>query len=98
MDSGSGIDDFRSWRLEEIRTGSDTDASIDVTLSLYEQHNRIGRFRFQFNKSEDGVGTIYLPGRWGSSFDDRDADRDNRAAFEAAQEVAEETGTRARTA
>lgn len=97
MESGSGNDAFRAWRVEEIRDGSDTDASLDVTLGLYEQHNRIGRFRFQFNKSEDGVGTIYLPGRWGSSFDDRDADRDNRAAFEAAQVVAEETGTRAET-
>jgi hypothetical protein len=38
---------------------------------------------------------MYIPGRWGSSFDDKDADRDNRAAFEAAQAVAEETGTRA---
>lgn len=31
----------------------------------------------------------------GSSFDDKKADRDNRVAFEAAQTVAEETGTRA---
>lgn len=95
MDTDSGISKFQSWRVEEIRDGSDTDASLDITLALYDQHNRVGRFRFQFNKTEDGVGTVYIPGRWGSSFDGKDADRDNRAAFEAAQVVAEETGTRA---
>ena len=38
---------------------------------------------------------MYIPCRWGSSFDDKDAKRDNQTAFKAAQAVAEETGARA---
>jgi len=95
MESAGTNSEFRQWRIEEIKSKNDIDASIEVTLGLYEYHDCIGRFRFQYNRGEDGVGPIYIPGRWGSSFDDKDADRDNRAAFEAAQAVAEETGTRA---
>lgn len=85
----------RYWRVEEIKRGKDIDVSIEVTLGLYEQYNCIGRSVFQYNRSEDGAGPVYIPGRWGSSFEDKDADRDNRAAFEAARTVADETGTRA---
>ena len=95
MDADITNSEFRQWRVEEIEHGSSVDASIEIVLGLYEHHDCLGRFRFQYNRSEDGVGTIYLPGRWGSSFDDKDADRDNQAAFEAAKVVAEETGTRA---
>lgn len=95
MGSETPNSEFRQWEVEEIERGSNVDASIEITLGLYEHYDRLGRFRFQYNRSEDGVGTIYIPGRWGSSFDDKDATRDNRAAFEAAQAVAEETGTRA---
>lgn len=82
------------WRVEEIRHESEDDVSLEVLLGLYEHHDCQGQFRFQYMRTEDGAGPIYIPGRWGSTFDDRDAARDNRAAFEAAQAVAEETGTR----
>lgn len=95
METGVSDSEFRQWRVEKIERKNNEDASIEVVLGLYEHYDRLGRFRFQYNRSEDGVGTIYIPGRWGSSFDDKDAARDNRAAFEAAQAVAEETGTRA---
>lgn len=85
----------RYWRVEEIKRRSDIDVSIEVTLGLYEHYNCVGRSVFQYNKSEEDVRPIYILGRWGSSFEDKDADRDNRAAFEAARAVADETGTRA---
>ncbi|MFC4437468.1 MULTISPECIES: hypothetical protein [Natrialbaceae] len=94
MGSDNFSSEFKQWRIEEIERGGDVDVSIEVALGLYEHYNCMGRFRFQYNRSEDGAGPIYIPGRWGSSFDDKDADRDNRAAFEAAQAVAEATGTR----
>lgn len=86
--------EFKQWKVDDIVRGDGTDVSIEVYLGLYEHYNRIGRFRFQYNRGEDGAGPIYIPGRWGSSFDDKNADRDNQAAFEAARAVAEETGTR----
>jgi len=85
--------EFRQWIVEDVERGDDV--SLEVTIGLYEHYDCVGQFRFQYNRTEDRVGTMYIPGRWGSSFDDKDADRDNRAAFEAAQAVAEETGTRA---
>lgn len=87
--------EFEEWRVESIDREPDGDGSIEVSVGLYEHHNRIGRFRFQYNRWEDGVGPLYKPGRRGDSFDDKDAERNNRAAFEAAKAVAEETGTRA---
>lgn len=95
MKHRSSESDFRKWQIEEIARGEDTEVSIEVSLGLYEDYRCIGRFLFQYNRSADGVGPIYVPGRWGSTFDDKDADRDNRAAYEAARAVAEETGTRA---
>ncbi|WP_254862280.1 hypothetical protein [Halovivax gelatinilyticus] len=94
MGSETSNPEFKQWKIEEIVRGDDIDVSIEVYLGLYEHYNRVGQFRFQYNRGEDGVGPIYIPGRWGSSFDDKDADRDNQAAFEAARAVAEETGTR----
>jgi hypothetical protein len=85
--------EFRQWVVEDIERGDDV--SLEVTIGLYEHYDCVGRFRFQYNRTEDQVGTMYIPGRWGSSFDDKDAKRDNRAAFEAAQAVAEETDARA---
>jgi hypothetical protein len=95
METGVSESEFQQWRIEKIERKNNEDASMEVALGLYEHYDCLGRFRFQYNRSEDGVGTIYIPGRWGSLFDDKNADRDNRAAFEAAQAVAEETGTRA---
>jgi hypothetical protein len=88
---GSKIPDseFKQWIVEGVDRGDDV--SLDVTIGLYENYDCVGRFRFQYNRTEDRVGAMYIPGRWGSSFDDKDAKRDNRAAFEAAQAVAEET-------
>jgi len=85
--------EFRQWVVEDVERRDDV--SLEVTIGLYEHYDCVGRFRYQYNQTEDEAGLIYIPGRWGSSFDDKDADRDNRAAFEAAQAVAEETGTRA---
>jgi len=95
METETSNSEYRQWRVEEFERKNSEDASIEVVLGLYEHYDCLGRFLFQYNRSEDGVGTIYIPGRWGSSFDDKDAARDNQAAFEAAQAVAEETGTRA---
>lgn len=93
MEIGMTNSEYWQWRVEEVERGSNVDASIEIILGLYEHHDCLGRFRFQYNKSEDGVGTIYIPGRKGCSFDDKDAARDNQAAFAAAQAVAEATGT-----
>ena len=93
MDSKTTNSEFKEWVVEGIDRGDDV--SLEVTIGLYEHYDCIGRFRFQYNRTEDRVGPMYIPGRWGSSFDDKDAERDNRAAFEAAQAVAEETGARA---
>lgn len=93
METNIPESEFRQWVVEDVERGDDV--SLEVTLGLYEHYDCVGRFRFQYNRTEDRVGTMYMPGRWGSSFDDKDAKRDNRAAFEAAQAVAEETGARA---
>ncbi|MFC4451900.1 hypothetical protein [Halorussus aquaticus] len=93
MEAKTPDSEFRQWVVEDVGRGDDV--SLEVTIGLYEHYDCVGRFRFQYNRTEDGAGPIYTPGRWGSSFDDKDADRDNWAAFEAAQAVAEETGTRA---
>ena len=92
---GTNIPDseFRQWVVEDVECGDDV--SLEVTIGLYEHYDCVGQFRFQYNRTEDRVGTMYIPGRWGSSFDDKDAKRDNRAAFEAAQTVADETDARA---
>jgi len=93
MEPNNADSEFRRWVVEEVTRGDDV--SLEATIGLYEHYDCVGRFRFQYNRTEDEAGPIYIPGRKGSSFDDKDADRDNRAAFEAAQAVAEETGTRA---
>lgn len=85
--------EFKEWVVEGVDRGDDV--SLEVTIGLYEHYDCMGLFRFQYNRTEDRVGAMYIPGRGGSSFDDKDAKRDNRAAFEAAQAVAEETGARA---
>lgn len=86
--------DYRTWRIEEIDTDPEADVSIEVTVGLYEHYDRIGTYVFQYNRTEDGVGPIYIPGRLGSTFEDKNADRDNQARFEASMAVAEHTGTR----
>ena len=93
MELESTDSEFRQWIVEGVNRGDDV--SLEITIGLYEHYDCVGQFRFQYNRTEDRVGAMYIPGRWGSSFDDKDAKRDNRAAFEAAQAVAEETGARA---
>jgi|GEM_PF-4061317 len=96
MDAGFKDDPAMQWSVGEIKQGPDTeDASIEVYISLEENHRQVVRYRFQYNRTSDGAGTIYTPGRWGSSTNDKISERDNRAAFEAACAVAKKTGTRA---
>lgn len=84
------------WNVDSIRSGPDAgEVSMEVDVQLQRMYRTETRFTFQFNQHEDGVGPIYVPGRWGTDADDKVADRDNRAAFEAACAVANETGTRA---
>jgi len=96
MDAGSKDNPAMQWSVGEIKQGTDTeDASIEVYVSLEDNYRPVVRYLFQYNRTSDGAGTIYIPGWCGSSVDDKVAERDNRAAFEAACAVAEETGTRA---
>jgi enamine deaminase RidA (YjgF/YER057c/UK114 family) len=66
---------------------------MEVRVSLEQNYRPVVRYRFQFNRTTDGAGPIHIPGRFGLSAGDKLAERDNRATFEAAQAVAEETGT-----
>lgn len=88
----------KEWVVEEIRQGKEVEnASIEVDIGLYEHLDADIQYVFQFIRTEDGAGTIYIPGRIGSTAEDKIATRDNKAKFIAAQAVAEETGTRAET-
>lgn len=85
-----------TWKVDSIRSGPDAgDVSMEVDVHLQRMYRTETRFTFQYNQSEDPVGPIYVLGRWGTDADEKVADRDNRAAFEAACAVANETGTRA---
>lgn len=95
MQPVSSDDPAEQWVVEEIRDGPEVEnASIEVDVGLYEHHTPAVRYRFQFLRSEDGAGTIYLPGRRGDTAENKQADRNNEATFVAAQAVAEKTGTR----
>lgn len=94
MESGP-ISEQEQWRVGEIDHNPDGDVSLEILIEYYQNRTQNGSYRFQYYRWEDGAGPIYRPGRKGSSFEGKDAARDNRAAFEAAQAVAEETGTRA---
>lgn len=83
------------WSIGEIKQGPEVvGASIEMYLTLEEHYQPLVRYRFQYNRRRDPVGPIHIPGRFGSSAEDKATERDNRAAFEAARAVAEETGTR----
>lgn len=98
MVTGYPDDLGKEWIVEEIRQGKEVEnASIEVDIGLYEHHDADIRYIFQFIRTEDGAGTIYIPGRMGSTAEDKVATRDNKAKFIATQAVAEETGTRAET-
>lgn len=85
-----------NWKVDSIRSGPAAgEVSLEVDVHLQRMYRTETRFTFQYNQSEDPAGPIYIPGRWGTDADDKVADRDNRAAFETACAVANETSTRA---